>query len=396
MKILFVTNVNPFTASFGAEQRSYVFLKSFLQNGCNVDVAYVGLAKENKSKCPSGVNIVLWNDGHHWQFSKLKYYMRVFTVRMYPSSDELETIIDRLVNNNHYDYIACRYLPTAAFAGLFKYANRLLLDIDDMPEPAMAAQMVSCKWYHEIYHKLMLRSVRHETYRWINKVKACFLPNKSMADKNHCIFLPNIPVFHSDDVIIDKTCKNILFIGLMNFRPNYEGINHFITHCWCQIIKAVPAASLYIAGKGLSDELRQKWLSYPNVHLLGFVDSVPDFYSRGNIVIAPVYSGAGTNIKVIEALAFGKATVISPFSAKGYETILINGQNTYIAKTDREYVDRLVSLLRSSELTENIAKAGHIQAVKFYSQDSINRIIKKIIKNNIRDAKNRFCEPSCK
>lgn len=380
MKVLFVTNVNPFTASFGAEQRSYVFLKSFIQNGCDVDVAYVGETKEAKPECPLGVNIAFWNDGHHWQFSRLKNYLRIATFKMYPSSYELESIIDGLIDGNHYEYIACRYIPTAAFAGLFKYAERLLLDIDDMPEPAMAAQLKSDTWYRKVYHKFMLRSIRHETNRWISKVKACFLPDKMQADLNHCLFLPNIPVYHSDNVFINKNCKNILFIGLMSFRPNFEGMDHFITNCWNRILQTVPNASLYIAGKGLSEELKQKWMSYKNIHPLGFIDNVTEFYSQGNIVIVPVYSGAGTNIKVIEALAFGKATVITPFSTKGYDAILENGKNTYIANTDEEYIGMVLKLLNNDDLTWEIAKEGHAKAVQFYSQESINRIVEKIIK----------------
>ena len=336
MKVLFVTNVNPFTASFGAEQRSYVFLKSFIQNGCDVDVAYVGETKEAKPECPLGVNIAFWNDGHHWQFSRLKNYLRIATFKMYPSSYELESIIDGLIDGNHYEYIACRYIPTAAFAGLFKYAERLLLDIDDMPEPAMAAQLKSDTWYRKVYH--------------------------------------------SDNVFINKNCKNILFIGLMSFRPNFEGMDHFITNCWNRILQTVPNASLYIAGKGLSEELKQKWMSYKNIHPLGFIDNVTEFYSQGNIVIVPVYSGAGTNIKVIEALAFGKATVITPFSTKGYDAILENGKNTYIANTDEEYIGMVLKLLNNDDLTWEIAKEGHAKAVQFYSQESINRIVEKIIK----------------
>ena len=103
MKVLFVTNVNPFTASFGAEQRSYVFLKSFIQNGCDVDVAYVGETKEAKPECPLGVNIAFWNDGHHWQFSRLKNYLRIATFKMYPSSYELESIIDGLIDALNYN-----------------------------------------------------------------------------------------------------------------------------------------------------------------------------------------------------------------------------------------------------------------------------------------------------
>lgn len=94
----------------------------------------------------------------------------------------------------------------------------------------------------------------------------------------------------------------------------------------------------------------------------------------------PVYSGAGTNIKVIEALAFGKATVITPFSTKGYDAILENGKNTYIANTDEEYIGMVLKLLNNDDLTWEIAKEGYAKAVQFYSQESINRIVEKIIK----------------
>lgn len=378
-KILFVTNVNPFTASFGAEQRSYVLLQAFLQNGCLVDVVYMGTTIEDDSKCPPGCRVVFWNDGHQWTFSKKANLSRLTTIRIYPVCKEQERIIDNLVTKNNYDNIACRYIPTASTAGLFKYADRLLLDIDDLPAPAMAAQMAPGKWYKELYHKCMIRSVYRETKCWIKNSRACFLPNKQQAEQYSCVFLPNIPVYHVDDVE-DVENNNILFIGLMSFRPNYEGVDYFITHCWNKIINSVPDARFLIAGKGLPEAFKSKWNSYNNIEILGYVDSVTNFYAKGNIVVVPVYSGAGTNIKVIEALALGKATVLSPFSTKGYEEILDDGKNTFIADTDKDYADRVICLLKDADKRQKLSIAGYEKAMRFYSQNSINKIVANLIK----------------
>lgn len=378
-KILFVTNVNPFTASFGAEQRSYVFLQSFLQNGCKVDVAYMGLTKEDKSKCPDGVRIVYWNESLPLSFSKVQNMLRLATIRMYPICHQQEQVIDVLVKENNYDYIACRYIPTASYAGLFKYADRLLIDIDDMPATAMAAHMGPDKWYKELYHKRMVSSVEHETDRWLKSCKTCFLPNKQQADQFGCTFLPNIPVFHVNEVKHIPDNKTVLFIGLMSFRPNYEGVDHFITKCWDAIVEQVPDAKFLIAGKGLDGSLKASWESHKNVSCLGFVDSVTEFYSKGNIVVVPVYTGAGTNIKVIEALSLGKATVLSPFSTKGYEGIIDNGVNTHIAADDKEYIEKVVTLLKDDNKCTEMAVKGYSKAQQFYSQQGINNIIANIL-----------------
>lgn len=379
-KVLFITIVNPFTATFGAEQRSYVFLQSFLQNGCEVDVAYLGQTLEDRSNCPQNVRIVYWNEGHQWGFSKKNNLLRLATIRMFPVCDDQEQIIDRIVEQNHYDYIACRYLPAAAYCGLFKYSDRLLLDIDDMPAQAMAAQMEPGKWYKELYHRRMVKSAANETERWINKAKTCFLPNHSQADYYRCTFLPNIPLYHADKVEYRADSKAILFIGLMSFGPNKDGVNHFIRNCWDSIVDRVPEASFIIAGKGVNEEMKIEWESHRNITVLGFVESVADFYQIGNIVVVPVYSGAGTNIKVIEALSLGKATVLTPFSTKGYENILDNGNNTIIAKTDKDYSDAIVKLLRDGDLCRSIANNGHLKADEYYSQRIINSIIERSIK----------------
>ena len=44
---------------------------------------------------------------------------------------EQENIISRYYNAKHYDYVVCHFLWDAISCGLIKYADRLIIDVDD-------------------------------------------------------------------------------------------------------------------------------------------------------------------------------------------------------------------------------------------------------------------------
>lgn len=301
-KVLFVTNNDALNNSFGAEQRSNVLLQAFLANGFHVDLAYIGPAIKEFSHSVDGVDIVYWNKCKKWKCSKVAHYKRLFAIKMFPVSCELEDIIDKLEQSNHYDYIACRYIQFASLAGLYKYAHKLILDVDDLPAQSFMTNLSKTYFIKSLYRKLMYHSMNNETKRWIKKCKASLFPNEDQARMYGGVYFPNIPIVSSQYPIYIPNNKNVLFIGRLDFSPNYKGIDAFIKECWEKIIRNNPDAHLIIAGKGLSDEYKLSWLKYPNVKLLGFVEDIIDFYSQGNIVISPISAGAGTNINPLAEL----------------------------------------------------------------------------------------------
>ena len=165
----------------------------------------------------------------------------------------------------------------------------------------------------------------------------------------------------------------------MSWPANYNGMDSFISHCWNDILASVPDAKLLIAGKGLPDNLKTKWESFHNIEYLGYVESLYDFYAMGNIVVCPIYSGAGTNIKVIEAMAMGKACAISSHSTRGYEEILLQGENAFIAEDYADFSNKLIDLLNNESKCKEMAKAAMKTAQSFFSQKSIDETIKGLI-----------------
>lgn len=378
-KVLFISDNNALRVSYGAEQRGNVILNALLQNDCYVDFAYIGPAIETFQPAIEKVRIVYWNDGKEWSITQMAAGLRLLTIKIFPVSSLLSKIIDEIVRNNNYDFIFCRYLQFASLAGLERYSKKLILDIDDVPAQTFRTRLGASSFPKSIYHWLMYKGMERETRRWIKRCHVSLFPNEEQARNYGGTFLPNIPVVSCSAPLVSYKTNNILFIGRMDFAPNYCGMDAFIKYCWDRIVEIVPDAMLYIAGKGLCDDYKQLWESHKNVIILGYVDSLLSFYEEGNIVIVPITSGSGTNIKVIEALSLGKACVISKFSTRGFEDIIRDGENCKVYDSFEECQDELIKLLNSPEKCELYGNNAYYSVTEKYSQQAVNSIVKSFI-----------------
>ena len=382
-KVLFVSNTNPAVSRFGAEQRSGNLLRALINAGYSVDVAYVGLEKHDQPQKTAGYNIVFWNEFGEQRFSSFENLKRISTYKLYPHDSNLAHAIRNIIERGNYEAIICRYLPTAYFCGLEKYADRLIVDMDDVPESALAAYLISEKsdFLHRIYHSLMLYSVKRQTRRLISKCATVFLANGEDARKLGVATLPNISQIETAEVNHLTNNKSILFVGKLDFKPNVEGLNHFFANVWPRVIESVNDAEIIIAGMGLSDTLTKVWSKIPNVRLIGFVEDIKDFYSKGNIVVCPIYTGSGTNIKAIEAMAMGKATLLSKFASKGIIEPTLKDKPCIIAENDHEMAARLQELLMDNTLCRSYQSMALAYSKKYFSLGQISYLLTDAIKD---------------
>ena len=84
-------------------------------------------------------------------------------------------------------------------------------------------------------------------------------------------------------------------------------------------------------------------LDQPGIEVEGFVSDVRPAYERAAVVIAPLLASAGTNIKIMEAMAMGKAIVSTPAGVNGLD--LEPGQDYLLARTGPELAGAILSLL---------------------------------------------------
>jgi succinoglycan biosynthesis protein ExoO len=140
------------------------------------------------------------------------------------------------------------------------------------------------------------------------KVRAA-LPHMETIVAPHFVEAVAAPQVGEDDTL--------LFVG-SNTAPNVVGMRWFFDAVWPQVRAARPNAQLQVAG-GVARSLDQ----IPDgVRMLGVVPDLKPYYRDAGIVISPLRSGSGLKIKLIEALAAGKAIVGTSVTAQGVEDIV--------------------------------------------------------------------------
>jgi glycosyltransferase involved in cell wall biosynthesis len=117
--------------------------------------------------------------------------------------------------------------------------------------------------------------------------------------------------------------RRLLFIGSFRHLPNLLALEFFLKEVWPLL---GPEFRLHvIAGADPAyflDFYRQRVsvdLSQPGIELEGFVSDVRRAYERAELVVAPLTASAGTNIKVLEAMAMGRVVVSTPAGVNGLD-----------------------------------------------------------------------------
>jgi succinoglycan biosynthesis protein ExoO len=92
----------------------------------------------------------------------------------------------------------------------------------------------------------------------------------------------------------------------------------FFQEIWPAVRAARPKARLKVAGS----VDRALGPAPEGASFLGVVDDLAPLYREAGVVISPLYTGSGLKIKLIEALAAGKAVVGTPVTAQGVEELV--------------------------------------------------------------------------
>ena len=113
------------------------------------------------------------------------------------------------------------------------------------------------------------------------------------------------------------TVPSIGFIGSLDWLPNTEGLEWFLEHIWAEALRRHPNLTFHIAGRHTPPHFLR--LRLPNVVVHGEVPSATGFILSHAISIAPLLSGGGMKVKVLEALALGRTVIASPVGLEGIE-----------------------------------------------------------------------------
>lgn len=171
--------------------------------------------------------------------------------------------------------------------------------------------------------------------------------------------------------IIQPEEASLFHIGTMNWYPNEESIKWMITQVWPQVSQRLPEIELHLAGRYMPDWL--KHLSVPRIIVDGEVPDVWEYMQRFSIMVVPLFSGSGIRIKIVEAMAAGKAIITTAIGAEGinYE----NGQHLIIAKDAKSFTEAVVKVCKDKQLRDNLGKNARMLIAKEHDN---NKLMQKL------------------
>jgi glycosyltransferase involved in cell wall biosynthesis len=133
----------------------------------------------------------------------------------------------------------------------------------------------------------------------------------------------------------------VLFVGNFVHQPNVDAAVWLGSSILPRIRAVHPQATLELVGPEPPPELRA--LEGAGIVVTGAVAGVRPYLERANVFVAPLRSGGGMRLKVLEALAGGKAVVASRLASEGLD--VRDGEELLLADTDAEVVEAVSLLL---------------------------------------------------
>jgi glycosyltransferase involved in cell wall biosynthesis len=168
--------------------------------------------------------------------------------------------------------------------------------------------------------------------------------------------------------------RRLLFIGSFAHLPNLLAAEFFLNQVW----PLLPDATLHIIAGARHEYFLERYrdrvtldLNRPGVELEGFVSDVRPAYERAAVVVAPLIASAGTNIKILEAMAMGKAIVSTPAGVNGLD--LRPGDDFVLTPDAAEMAQAIERLLADAPERERLGAAARSRVEREFGWDEIAR-----------------------
>jgi len=169
----------------------------------------------------------------------------------------------------------------------------------------------------------------------------------------------------------ERPGQRLLFIGSFRHFPNVVAYRFFTEEVWPLVREEFPEMKLTVvagpdpmihwrAASGTKAPPRDE-----RIRLLEFVQDVRPLYEEANLVLVPTLVSAGTNVKVLEAMAMERAVLSTSCGCAGLG--LEHGVSVWIADDAQSFAGGVRHLISTSSLRLSLSRAARRHAEMNFS-----------------------------
>jgi polysaccharide biosynthesis protein PslH len=162
---------------------------------------------------------------------------------------------------------------------------------------------------------------------------------------------------------------SMIFVGRLAWYPNASAMRFFVRDVWPKVGARRPRAELRIIGRDPPSDLVEAAARDHRIKVHGFVDDIRPTVADSMVYVCPISDGGGTKLKMIDAMAMGKAIVAHPIAAEGLG--LSDGENVLLTEDPGEMADMCIRLFDDEGLRIRLGQAARSRAEESFGFDAI-------------------------
>ena len=190
--------------------------------------------------------------------------------------------------------------------------------------------------------------------------------------------------FHPDP---ETPGERLLFIGSFRHFPNIAAYRFFAERVWPLLRDKFPRMTVTVVCGADSLTYWRAFADSPEprpeerIRLLGFISDVRPLYVESNLVIVPTTVSAGTNVKVLEAMAMRRAVVSTSSGCAGLG--MLHGHSVWVADTPEAFAAGIATLIADPERREQMARAAEAHAARHFDWRSIGARQRELLRGSV-------------
>lgn len=239
--------------------------------------------------------------------------------------------------------------------------------------------------YRQVWDRTRTTPARWDWWRWRrfeNRAVTRYARVVTMSDKDAALLATSNTRTIANGVDLDRyrpgperPGRRFLFIGSFRHFPNVVAYRYLVEEIWPLVRRAMSDAELIVVA---GPDPKLHWANFtgttmldvpPGVRLLEFVADVRPLYDGTNVVLVPTRESAGTNIKVLEAMAMKRAVVSTASGCAGLG--LKHGRSVWIADSAESFAAGIRTLCTDAGLRRQIAAAARRTAEQRFGWDRL-------------------------
>jgi polysaccharide biosynthesis protein PslH len=242
--------------------------------------------------------------------------------------------------------------------------------------------------YEQIHRRVRTLSSWWNLYRWRryeSSVLSGYRRIVAMSEKDQSLLnQPTVRVI-GNGVDLDRFTPSperpgvrLLFVGSFRHFPNVLAYRFFVDRVWPKLSDRIPGVSLTVVA---GPEPHLYWSApppHPRIEMHALVRDVKPLYEEANLVVVPTTVSAGTNLKVLEAMAMERAVVSTPSGCDGIG--LEHARNVWIASEPNDFAAAIELLLSDAALRGEIARNARRVAEERYGWRYLGGLQRKVWK----------------